>query len=266
MTEQETRSIERQQRWEMDAVSKGIERYRENDQKALSEGRLAETKPGIRMLNAIMPHFSEALKARRHEAQEGFGAGARNIPHWWMPILALSPEKLAYITIRTVMSASEAEVEVRVVASRISRACEMERHLDLFKEAERQREKAMAMDGHEKPENVYKLMCHYAREINPRTFKRWKSKVDNFNVEPWGNDVCMAFGTLLIHTLVEHGGGWFQVRTVTMPSRSRAHTTKKYLEMTPEAVAFLGDHRSLDEVNRPWLVPMLTKPVRWAAG
>ncbi len=150
-----------------------------------------------------------------------------------------------------------------MIAKNIGHRCETERALELFKETERAKEKAQEEAGEGRPENVYKLMCHYAREVNPRTFKRWRRKVADFDAAPWGEDVMVAMGMKLIHLMVEYGGGWFQVRVVNRHTRRSMVKTRKLLEMTPEAEAFLGDQRTLDEVNRPWLVPMISRPVPW---
>ncbi len=99
MDEREVRLVERQQRWELSAVDRGIERYRLATQKAVGGGRLADTKPGMRMLSAILENLIPAIQEARTEAQQGFGSGARNIPHWWMPFLSLSAEKMAYIVV-----------------------------------------------------------------------------------------------------------------------------------------------------------------------
>lgn len=264
MSERDTRLVERQQRRELDAVSTGIERYRTATRKADENGLVADTKPGLRVLTAIMPFLIEAINEARTEASQGFGGGARNISSWWMPILSLAPEKMAYITIRTALS-SRGDHEVRMVARMVGQRCETERALDLFKETEAAREKAMEEAGHERPENVYKLMCQYADEVNPRTFKRWRQKVEDFDARPWGEDAQVTLGMKLLHMLVEQGGGWFQVRTVRTRDGRRGMKTTKLLEMTPEGEAFLADQRDLEEVNRPWLVPMISKPVPWEA-
>lgn len=265
MSESETRLIERQQRWEVNAVTTGVARYRNNTRKAVEGGLLSDTKPGMRMMTAIIPSLVEAINAARVEAQKGFGGGARNVTHWWMPILSLSAEKLAYICLRTAMGNTD-DNEVRTVARKIGQRCEMERQFEIFKETETAREKSMIQEGHERPENVYKLMCQYASEVNPRTFKRWKQKVADFDVTTWGEEISTSLGMKIIFLMVEHGGGWFQVRTAKERTSRIGFKTRKMLEMTPEAQAFLGDQRSLDEVNRPWLVPMLSKPVRWEAN
>lgn len=264
MDEREARLVERQQRWELHAVQAGVERFRHHQSKAEDGGRLADTKPGMRMLTAIMENLVPAVEATRVEVQDAFKDKPNRWSPWWIPILSLRAEVLAYITVRTVMGADE--VELRHQARRVGQRCETERQFALFREHEREREKQMEAEGHESPENVFKLMCYYASDLSPRTFKKWRAKSEDFDAEPWGEEVHYHLGLKLIHLMVEHGGGWFQVRVTHFRGHGGALKTHKILEMTPEARAFLGDQKELEEVNRPWLVPMLSPPVPWAGA
>jgi len=93
--------IERQIRWEAAAVEAGIRRYHEELNKPGTT--IADTSPGQRIIGEIMQEFvpwlSDAQELLRVEVVNARG----RTRDWTLLMLLLPPEKLAYLTLRSVM-------------------------------------------------------------------------------------------------------------------------------------------------------------------
>lgn len=260
------RSVEEQMRWEVRNVQRGIEMYRASERRAEEKqgaGFIADTKPGMKMMAAIMPTLVAAIEARQREGV-GFLKGRGVTPTWVLPLLSISPEKAAFITLRTVLG--HPEKKVTPLALSIANRCQTEREFEMFAEAERMRvsegklTKGEETLGLEKPRNIVALMKEYAGEVNERTFKKWRQKADAWERLGWSQEDREHLGALLVYELVMNAGNWFEIRMVHAEDRQ---ATQRTLHMTPEAQAFLGHARELAEVNRPWLTPMIAPPKAW---
>src|SRR6202040_2658924 len=90
-------AIERQRRWEMESVTRGITRYRE----AVEAASLADTDAGQRMLVDIMSNVVPAIEAAQEEALAGIARLSGRWPEWWFPIMSLDAHKMAFIAARS---------------------------------------------------------------------------------------------------------------------------------------------------------------------
>ena len=87
---------------EMAGVDEGIHKYREtlNDEAT----RLADTPAGSKTFNEVMEDLIPAIALARTKAIEGISnAGECLHPVWWWYISFIAPEKLALITLRSMM-------------------------------------------------------------------------------------------------------------------------------------------------------------------
>lgn len=273
MTEQETRQIERQQRLEIEMVQIGAQSWRaaENRKEAQARERkethLGETSGGKRMMKAIMPKLVEGFRQRQREALENLtnGKGGRP-PLWAGPVLCLSAEKIAVITLRTTITDVHRFVQglILTISSRVMQ----EREFEILVENERKRVKEGRLSSYEqlrgfdKPVSVVQVMKDYAKTVDARTVKKWSAKVDHVEKLEWEVEEQLAFGAMCLWTLVEAAPDWFQEMEYVKRSRGQVQTVK-YIGLTDQAEEFLRHQKEVDEVAHPWMIPMITKPRRW---
>lgn len=281
MSENELRMVERQKRWEMENVQRGVEMYQAALRRLEEEkgaGALIETKPGVQMMTAVLPHLISAIEKLQEQAKEGLKPdGPQGRPSiWWWPILCLSSEKLAVITLRTALS-SIGRNSFTSIARQIGTNVKLEREFEMLAAAERRRVKEGRLTQYEvelnerrqaeglqlvEPVSVLQLMKDYCKEITPRTVRKWGRRVDELDTLDWPEDVRIALGGALLQALVEDGGGWFERREHKVITRGRIKTDVS-LGLTPLAEEWVRRKRELDEVARPWLTPMLCPPLEW---
>jgi hypothetical protein len=258
MTEAEIiRRRERQLRYELDGVERGIRRYREEALK--SDGM--NTPPALDLLRTVLDGLIPAVREAQQEALEGLtnrksvgGGGGRNVI-WWYPILCLDAEKIAFIVAHTVMSRPRAGKDrntLAQVAKATAERVRQEREFMLWKQA--QNEGAG-------PVNMAKLMLSSVKKVDPRTARKWMKRGDAFDKVEWTIEEKMRLGVKLVHLLVEHGGG---VCTVVLRKIAGGRfKTEHLVELTPLARDFLEKRAGVEELNRPWLLPMLCPPNPW---
>jgi hypothetical protein len=256
MTEEELiRRRERQLRYELDGVERGIRRYREFAQQ--SDG--VDTPPAISLLRTVLDGLIPAVVSAQKEALFGLtvskrGGGATRAV-WWYPILCLDAEKIAFIVARTAMSRPRVGMD-RNTLTQIARATaeriRQERNFMLWKQAQNEGEG---------PVNIAKLMLSSVKKVDPRTAVKWMKKGEEFDKVEWEIEEKVHLGTKLVHLLVEHGGGAFEV--VEVPASDGRYRTEHRVQLTPLARQWLAHQESAEELNRPWLLPMLCPPNPW---
>lgn len=258
--------IERQRRWEMESVNRGIERYREAQAEIASA---ADTEPGKRMLVDILSGLIPAIEAAQEEALQAITRLERGRwANWWLPILSLDAPKLAFITAQSAINADvRLNGKATAVAIGIANGVKLQREFELWKENEYAKErsrKEAASAGLEVPKavNLYKLMISRVKAIDARTARKWMQKANDFDRIDWDTDTKVAFGSKLLALLVEHGGGYFEIAMIGS-GMDRRRTTERRIKLTPIAEAYLSDINEQSELNRPWLLPMLAPPAPW---
>lgn len=248
---------EDQKLWEVEAVERGIRRYRNELNKALSIGDEAATPPGTKMMLAIIGHLTEAIERAQVEAEthtESRGV----LPAWVLPIKCLSAEKWAYITARTVMSFGRTERPVLQVALAIAAAGKNEKEFENFKKAEDER--AGREPGYV---SLYDRMARKISTFSPRTVRKWMLKCQQFEKAEWSKQMRLITGSKLIDILVsDDGGGWFE-KSIDQRVVRGIVTTSYVVRPTKLTREYLDYHHAQSELTRPWMLPMLSPPNDW---
>lgn len=273
MSEQDTRRIEAQQRLELEMVQVGVAQWRASekrkDEKAQTrdEDRLPEEGAGKRMMRVILPKLIPLIREKQQEALANLTGGKGGRPFLWAaPILCLSAEKIAVITLRSALT--ERAKWVHGIAMFIAKRVTTEREFELMVEAERQRVKDGKLStyeqsrGFDKPVSVVTLMKDYAKTVDARTVRKWSAKVDHVEKLEWTDEERLSFGCLCLSLLVDAAPEWFEEVQYLSRTRGKVQTSFQ-LALTKEAEAYINHNRELDETAHPWLIPMITKPNAW---
>jgi DNA-directed RNA polymerase len=246
--------IERQQRWEAEAVEEGVRRYR----RAIAEADLPDTPAGVIAMREMFNGLVPAIRAAQDEAIAGLTAKekGRN-PEWWWYISFLSAEKLAVIAARTLLTTTSTDrtpfIREGSVSIYIGSAVMLEMELERWKadEAEAAREDDKHVD-------LFKLMKMRQPNATARDFRRWRRKIAAIERLDWPKNIRLQVGHRLVQLAVEHGGGWFERRVIFRQGRSERTIVK-----SDAAHAAIQDINARLEINRPLRVPMLCPPKPW---
>lgn len=265
-------AIDEQIRREMDFVDRGVQRYRESLVRKKKDGttqgvEVGETKPGMRIIQEVMETLVPAIAAVQEEAAEALANPKPGKPAvFWYIIQFLSPEQLAFITIRTALTERIAPPNNRTrPVSAISRETTTTRaaisianvvKLQMEWEAYKKKSRDAAKEGLAK--DVAAALQARAKQLNPKLVRRWQAKLDGFERFSWTHEEKLNVGMVLLDLLVRHGRGWFELDYVVAAGRNY-----RVLQLTPAAIEYLTQETEALAYARPVLMPMIVPPKPW---
>src|SRR5690606_15764131 len=110
----------------------------------------------------------------------------------------------------------------------------------------------------DKATDMFKLLTSREKQLTPKTFDRWRRKIESIEREDWTHEMKIIVGTKLIDIAIQHGGGWFY-RTMLYRRGKRIAT----VGLTEVALSVITDINAQSELNRPMLRPMIAPPKPW---
>lgn len=259
LEEERLRQIEKQQRWELESVERGINRYRA----LVADADLADTTPGMQLMGTILNGLIPAIREAQEEAVASIttSRAGRRQP-WAGPILMLEAEKLAVITARSAMSTEQrTRPSATSLANRIGTEIKQQIEFDRWKAAQNAAAEAARKAG-EPWLNHYRLMLSRSKTIDSRAARRWMQKGEAYEKEDWSTATKLHIGGKLLTLLVEHGGGAFEFEMVAS-TRGRTRSTECQVHLTDLAKQFVASRHAESELTRPWLLPMKCPPKEW---
>jgi len=251
--------------FETAGIERGVERYRNELSKDISKfsdtGRssFADTDVGSKLVDQCMKPLVEGIKEIQEEATLGFTKRG-HCAVWWLPSLCLPADKLAAVTIRTVLAGLQPEVALSRqwthCALKIGQNIKQEREFDLWKD--RQYREARE----EGAVNLYKTMVRRVKKIDNRAARRFMRMSADLDRLDWDKEVRLHIGMKMLDTLVRYGNGWFEcdLKIVGWNHTRRHLKTVKLTDVARQAIE--EDHKRC-ELNRPFMLPMLCEPVEW---
>jgi hypothetical protein len=260
VSEEAIRLIEKQQRWEIESVDRGVRRYREMLAKATENDAEADLPPGQKMMVAIIKELVPAIRELQETAAERWRNGERPFS-WGMQIMCLEAEKIAVIAARTALSFSRQERLVPQLAVAIANRIREQRNFELWQDVEREKVKK-AKEAGTSAVNLVDVMKRSVKAVDARTVRKWIKKAEDFDKVEWTTEEKIHLGVLIVRLLAERGGGWFEIRNVSSHNKGRI-TTEQRLVLSDAAREFIAYHHAQSELTRPWLLPMLCPPNPW---
>lgn len=269
-TEADIRAIERQIRWECRAVELGVQRYAAQT----AQQSLADTAPGIQAMREAVRGMVPAIQALQDLAADKITTNRSRPAVWWWGLTTLSPEKLAVITVRAVLTDAAQTVagttplahSFTTVCFNIANAVRLELDYENWQEMEKQKHKAAKEAAKEtgcgiRPEDTdfAKALLSRVKKVDAAALKRWWSKIGKARSERWSNSEVLQIGSILLECLVDHGGGWFEITV----DRIKGGKTARFIKLTEEAWQVMKDINARAELHRNYHMPMLTKPRDW---
>lgn len=254
---------------ERESVSKGAARYRASLEKITERGQvrptdLADTEPGQRIAEAAVARVVPAVEALQQQAVAGLAGTLMGQPaRWWPLALCLGPDKLAYLTVRAILTVGDATAArpLRGAALEIAGHARAEREWELWCESENRLSKDAADAG-----SARLNWARLARSLNPamteRAFRRWARHSDTMVRLEWPQMDRLHLGVVMIEAAVTACPDLFAVTLVRIPRRN-AYATERAVVLTDNARAWLDARHGENELARPWLMPMIAPPRDW---
>lgn len=252
-----TTDFERQVAWEREGVEEGKARY----ERAVAKSAPGQTPAEMNLATTLMIPLVPAVKKAQAQALDCLKAGGEMArvfrEDWMIPILYLSPEKLAAITIKSALTEipgiQTLFKQMTTVAFSVANHVKQERDYELWREAQNKSEGT----------NYYKLMISLVNVVDKRTVSKWMKKGETFDKVGMQPREKVILGSKLLSLMIDASPGYFEVKPVPITS-GKKYRTYRCLLPGPAHSKFIKSANSRLEVARPWLLPMVHPPKDWS--
>ena len=231
-------------------MREGVARYHA----AVAKAQPGQAPAELDLATTLMVKLVPAIR----EAQQGvLTFEGKNRPRWAFPLLYLAPEKLAVITIKSVLVAivnsGTLHKQVTSLAIEVASHVRQERHFELWREAQ----------GKSEGTNFYKLMIAMVSKIDARTVAKWMKKGEAFDKFDLSTPDKLMLGTKLIDLMLEANPGYFKVEAVWSRAAKKVRTTRCLLP-DDKYTRYIRNTAHRQQFERPWLLPMVHPPKDWS--
>ena len=245
--------IERQKKREVDAVQDGILRYCRNREYA----EPTDSKPVRNLIGQVLKLLADAILQEQVALKS---PGRRRLPRYATALLSLSHEKLALITLGTLLNIiSRFELDkglapaLTAAAYDIGQRCRLERLFDCLEK--REVDLADELHPRHRTRDAGRRAAELAKELNDD--KEWAKNYRSFHL---GHKLI----ALAIAQAKFEGEPTFELITVRETDAKGTKTTQR-IALTAAAADWLADHDTTLASLTPVYMPMIVEPRRWTS-
>ena len=243
--------IERQTKLETDSVRDGILRYCQSREYA----QATDSKPVRNLVADCLKPLADAILAEQLALNS---SGHRRLPRYATPLLSISPDKLALITLGTLFnSISQSEFDDGVapaltsVSYEIGQRCRRERIFDCYQK--REVDIARELRSRNRNRNAGRRAEELARELDDD--EEWAKSYRSLHL----GDKLIA---LAVRFAKFDGQPIFEFQTVRESDNQGTKTTQR-IALTTAAGDWIADHDTTLASLSPVYLPMIVPPRPW---
>lgn len=238
---------------EAQSLELGIERYMAAYEKDVGRGILGA--PADRVLRKAMHEATvavEQLQAECLASQEATWGGRKGQPQVWrlMP-LSLEAEVIAYIAMRSVLTANSQDKHVLKVGMSI--AGRLEEQLWLTEVPVLERRAAKERDY--EPANRVRYLKEQLKKYGARTIRRWKRRLEDLPTTKWSNSDRLHIGGAVLEAILPAISPFVAVR--------EPYHQPKSLSVKSSFVEALMEEAGNIALLHPFYSPMVCPPEAW---
>lgn len=241
---------------EMSGVDEGVERFRAT--LTDKSTKLADTAAGRKIFNETMALLIPAINDAQEIAVEGIANSGRGLkPVWWWYISFVKPEKLAYITMRSILGIRMSTGGIGRKATQICMeiGTAVKQQIEFQTWLEQSKRTAEETGGRD----LAAQLIRRAKNFNQRQWGNWTRKIESIETLDWRRDVRMHVGAKLLELALEHTGGFITMEYVQIRNK-----TERQVFLSDACRAMIEDIHSRVEVLSPVLKPMIVPAKDWA--
>src|SRR5213594_2113303 len=245
--------IERQTKLETDSVRDGILRYCQSREYA----QATDSKPVRNLVADCLKPLADAILAEQLALNS---SGHRRLPRYATPLLSISPDKLALITLGTLFnSISQSEFDDGVapaltsVSYEIGQRCRRERIFDCYQK--REVDIAYELRSRNRNRNAGRRAEQLARELDDA--EEWAKNYRSFHLGEKLISLAVRFAKF-------DGQPIFEFQTVRESDTQGTKTTQR-IALTTAASDWIASHDTTLASLSPVYLPMIVPPRPWAS-
>lgn len=230
--------------WEQHMLEYGVARFRMQEDKAKERGDYTGTNGGARLLKGYLSQVSEYIA----HYLAGNSPGGRRRSKYSPVLQAVDPDKLALITLTSIVSAVHGETEAVSAASTIGGRVEDELRFAEFELANKELFNQIQRDLDNRNSESYR---HRHRVLNHAMRKA------NVEWRDWGNEMRSSVGLLLLSLTLD------ATDLVTREMVQEGKKRKIVLRAAPEVLEWIKESDEAVAAMMPDRMPMLIRPEDW---
>lgn len=240
--------------YEMQSVERGIENVR---RQMSGETNLTDTEPGRHIFREQMELLTRPIAAAQEEAKDLLTGSQRGVkPTWTWLILPVPAPKLAFLTVRSILTVRLAH---RSVGRKANAIClEIGNNVRMQTEFEKWARLTAAHHSETGEPDVAKVFERTAKNMNVRQWNARKQKLTDIETLKWSKEEKFHIGAKLLEIAIVYGGGFFELEYINIRGK-----TERQVFLTDLCRKMIEDCQTYLEVNTPVLRPMLCKPNPW---
>lgn len=244
---------------QIDFETKSVERGVKNMQRLIANPSvtLVDTSAGRAIFTEMMQLLIEPITEAQKEAAEDIANGGRGLKKMWKWLILYVPaDKLAYMTVRSILAVRMHKQTLGRKASAITLdiggSVKMQTEFEKFAEKSKEKSKETGES------DVAKLLIKRAKNMNARQWDNWRRRIDDIERLDWSREMKIHIGSKLLDIAVKNGGGFFELKYTYYRSK-----TTRFVFLSELCRTMIEDVNSAIEVNTPVLRPMLASPDLW---
>ena len=240
--------------YEMQSVERGIENVR---RQMSGETNLTDTEPGRHNFREQMDLLTRPIAAAQEDAKDLLTGSQRGVkPTWTWLILPVPAAKLAFLTVRSILTVRLAH---RSVGRKANAIClEIGNNVRMQTEFEKWARLTAAHHSETGEPDVAKVFERTAKNMNVRQWNARKQKLTDIETLKWSKEEKFHIGAKLLEIAIVYGGGFFELEYINIRGK-----TERQVFLTDLCRKMIEDCQTYLEVNTPVLRPMLCKPNPW---
>jgi DNA-directed RNA polymerase len=249
-----------QERLERDSIHRGIERYVSNQERDERLGRGMDNPVADRVIRRVVRKLIPAMAALQerglqHNREVVAKGGAEYC--WGWHVNLVSPEALAYVTVKTLVATPYGDAPLQNHVVRIGHMVQCEYWWNEARKLERQR----AKDTGEF--NRLDMLKRTVREVNPKAIRRWMRKLEDLSIQAWSRRDRAHVGAALMEVALPLMTDILELKVERTKSGS-VHRMLSRVSFRQEFLELLHEQHMAAAVLRPWVLPMVIPPTKWS--
>lgn len=237
--------IQEQIRLEEETREQGIKRYRDRVEKDTKRDRESGTAYGSRLITSLTARVAAGVRAFLEEAESG-KAGRRHASVKYLKLV--SPEKVAYLGLKTVLNSISKERRLQKVMIEVATSIEDEVRFAALRDADKRYYDNVLKEGVKKRNSYHNKKYYLVYAMNRRDIP-W---------ENWSETDKLRIGEKVLSIIMDTVGLVEQVSKVEGADR-----TNVYLKATAETLEWIKSRNAIMEVLSHTCEPMVVPPKPW---
>lgn len=250
--------------WENHQIEQGVAKYQE----LMESKTLDATTGGIKLLKSVISKTIEGMKEALEEVDAKMsksGQRGRDSQVWAYCLPLVTPEQASIIAVNTVISYCDspkmADSGYTGLVRRLAEALKTQSDFENWKKVSKESIKGKTdKKGKQLKKSPAQMMTEkHKGSIDRKKLRRWASQFEDYTTSEWSEEVMTNVGAKMLSVVCNSNPDTF-----VFTQKMSMGKTLRTVHMSDAAWQLISDCEGFAELQRPFLLPTLIKPVPYA--